>query len=102
MSTSPRDPERLLRRLEWTVLRRLDGALHGNYRTLFRGFGLDLADLRETALRTAFGDAGVDALELSTEDDLVDTLLRFAELRKRRSQLAGGGTPPTPREGSPA
>lgn len=37
----------LLRRLEWTVIRRLDGAIHGNYRTLFRGFGLDLADLRE-------------------------------------------------------
>jgi uncharacterized protein (DUF58 family) len=41
------DPERILRRLEWTVLRRLDGLLHGDYRTLFRGFGLDLADLRE-------------------------------------------------------
>ena len=37
----------ILRRLEWTVLRRLDGLLHGDYRTLFRGFGLDLADLRE-------------------------------------------------------
>jgi uncharacterized protein (DUF58 family) len=37
----------LLRRLEWTVLRRLDGLLHGDYRSLFRGFGLDLADLRE-------------------------------------------------------
>ena len=37
----------MLRRLEWTVLRRLDGLLHGDYRTLFRGFGLDLADLRE-------------------------------------------------------
>ena len=47
MSESPRDPELLLRRLEWTVIRRLDGAVHGNYRTLFRGFGLDLADLRE-------------------------------------------------------
>lgn len=47
MSVLPRDPERLLRRLEWTVIRRLDGALHGNYRTLFRGVGLDLADLRE-------------------------------------------------------
>ena len=47
MSESPRDPERILLRLEWTVIRRLDGALHGNYRTLFRGFGLDLADLRE-------------------------------------------------------
>src|SRR6188508_437778 len=29
------------------VLRRLDGLLQGDYRTLFRGFGLDLADLRE-------------------------------------------------------
>jgi uncharacterized protein (DUF58 family) len=47
MSESSRDPERILCRLEWTVIRRLDGALHGNYRTLFRGFGLDLADLRE-------------------------------------------------------
>jgi uncharacterized protein (DUF58 family) len=47
MSTSIRDPEALLRRLEWTVIRRLDGQLHGDYRTLFRGFGLDLADLRE-------------------------------------------------------
>ncbi len=47
MSASPRNPERMLRRLEWTVLRRLDGLLHGDYRTLFRGFGLDLADLRE-------------------------------------------------------
>ena len=47
MSTSPRNPEALLRRLEWTVIRRLDGMLHGDYRTLFRGSGLDLADLRE-------------------------------------------------------
>jgi len=47
MLESPREPERILRRLEWAVIRRLDGAVHGNYRTLFRGFGLDLADLRE-------------------------------------------------------
>jgi uncharacterized protein (DUF58 family) len=47
MPPSSPDPERVLRRLEWTVIRRLDGALHGNYRTLFRGCGLDLADLRE-------------------------------------------------------
>jgi len=43
----PGAADQLLRRLEWTVLRRLDGAVHGDYRTLFRGFGLDLADLRE-------------------------------------------------------
>jgi len=42
-----RRPDDVLRRLEWTVLRRLDGLLQGDYRTLFRGNGLDLADLRE-------------------------------------------------------
>ena len=47
----PRDPEALLRRLEWTVIRRLDGLLHGDYGTLFRGTGLDLADLREYQLQ---------------------------------------------------
>lgn len=49
MSTSPATPtpEQVLRRLEWTVLRRLDGLLHGDYRSLFRGEGMDLADLRE-------------------------------------------------------
>jgi uncharacterized protein (DUF58 family) len=46
-SRPPANPEAVLRRLEWTVLRRLDGLLQGDYRTLFRGFGLDLADLRE-------------------------------------------------------
>ncbi len=39
--------ERLLRRLEWTVIRRLEGVLQGDYRTLFRGFGMDFADLHE-------------------------------------------------------
>jgi uncharacterized protein (DUF58 family) len=39
--------ETLLQRIEWTVLRRLDGLLQGDYRTLYRGFGVDLADLRE-------------------------------------------------------
>ncbi len=37
----------MLRRLEWQVLRRLDGLLQGDYRSLFRGGGVDLADLRE-------------------------------------------------------
>lgn len=40
-------PERILRRLEWTVIRRLDGLLQGDYRTLFYGHGVDFADLRE-------------------------------------------------------
>jgi uncharacterized protein (DUF58 family) len=52
------------------------------------------AERRERDLRSAFRRAGVDALELSTNDDLVDTILRFADLRKRRSQLAAGGSLP--------
>jgi uncharacterized protein (DUF58 family) len=42
--------DRILRGLEWTVLRRLEGLLHGDYETFFRGFGLDLAELREYQL----------------------------------------------------
>jgi uncharacterized protein (DUF58 family) len=40
-------PERLLQRLDWQVVRKLDGLLQGDYRTLLYGFGVDLADLRE-------------------------------------------------------
>ena len=59
-----------------------------------------LAERREQELRSAFNHAGVDALELSTSDDLVDAILRFADLRKRRSQLAAGGTLPQHLRGS--
>ena len=45
--TSPETAQTLLTRLEWTVLRRIDGSLQGDYRTLVRGNGIDLADLRE-------------------------------------------------------
>ena len=48
VNTQPAEgAEHVLRRLEWTVIRRLDGLLQGDYRTLMRGAGLDLADLRE-------------------------------------------------------
>ena len=47
MSTSAPTPERVLLRLDWQVIRRLDGLLQGDYRTLFYGFGVDFADLRE-------------------------------------------------------
>ena len=40
-------PDRLLHRLDWKVIRRLDGLLQGDYRTLFYGQGIDFADLRE-------------------------------------------------------
>lgn len=40
-------PERILQRLDWQVIRRLDGQLQGDYRSLFYGYGVDFADLRE-------------------------------------------------------
>jgi uncharacterized protein (DUF58 family) len=40
-------PERVLTRLDWQVIRRLDGLSQGDYRSLLYGFGVDFADLRE-------------------------------------------------------
>jgi uncharacterized protein (DUF58 family) len=45
--TSALTPERILQRLDWQVIRRLDGLLQGDYRSLFYGYGVDFADLRE-------------------------------------------------------
>ena len=44
---SAQTPERVLLRLDWDVIRRLDGLLQGDYSSLFYGFGVDFADLRE-------------------------------------------------------
>jgi uncharacterized protein (DUF58 family) len=44
---SANTPDRILHRLDWHVIRRLDGLLQGDYRSLFYGYGLDFADLRE-------------------------------------------------------
>jgi uncharacterized protein (DUF58 family) len=46
-ATAALNAERLLRRLEWRVVRRLDGLLQGDYRSLHRGAGIDFTDLRE-------------------------------------------------------
>ncbi len=46
-TTSAATPERILQRLDWQVIRRLDGLLQGDYRSLFYGYGVDFADLRE-------------------------------------------------------
>src|SRR6202158_5719839 len=40
-------PERVLQRLDWQGIRRLEGLLQGDYRSLFYGYGVDFADLRE-------------------------------------------------------
>jgi uncharacterized protein (DUF58 family) len=47
LSARPQTPERVLQRLDWQVIRRLDGLLQGDYRSLFYGYGIDFADLRE-------------------------------------------------------
>ncbi len=53
-----------------------------------------IAAQREAELREGFVRAGVDALELSTDGDLVDAVVRFTEMRKRRTRLAAGGGMP--------
>jgi uncharacterized protein (DUF58 family) len=53
-----------------------------------------IAAQREAELREGFVKAGVDALELSTDGDLVDAIVRFVDLRKRRVRLAAGGGMP--------
>lgn len=45
--TAPQTPEAILRRLDLKIARRLEGLLQGDHKSLFRGQGLDLADLRE-------------------------------------------------------
>ena len=47
MPAAASTPERILHRLDWQVIRRLDGLLQGDYRSLFYGYGVDFADLRE-------------------------------------------------------
>jgi hypothetical protein len=48
--------------------------------------------LREQQLREHFANAGVDCLELQTDEPIDQALVRFTRLRKRRSQLATGVT----------
>jgi uncharacterized protein (DUF58 family) len=53
-----------------------------------------IAAQREADLRQIFVRAGVDTLELSTDDDLVSSVMRFAEMRKCRSRLTGSRAMP--------
>ncbi len=36
-----------MQRIDWKIIRRLDGLLQGDYRSLFNGYGVDSADLGE-------------------------------------------------------
>jgi uncharacterized protein (DUF58 family) len=53
-----------------------------------------IAAQREADLRAALAHAGVDTLELSTEGDLVDAVVRFADLRRQRTRRGTGGALP--------
>ncbi|QTD47306.1 DUF58 domain-containing protein [Ottowia testudinis] len=68
--------------------------LVGTHDARFRQRFAALAAQRETALREALARAGVDALELSTDDDLAQAIVRFADLRRQRARLAAGGGMP--------
>jgi uncharacterized protein (DUF58 family) len=50
----------------------------------FRRRFRDAAQRREAQVNGAFGRAGVEALSLSTDDDLVRAIVRMAALRRRR------------------
>jgi uncharacterized protein (DUF58 family) len=54
-----------------------------------------IAAQREAELREALARAGVDALELSTDADLVDAIVRFVDMRKRRSACRRAACPRT-------
>jgi hypothetical protein len=60
----------------------------------FRKRFAEAAGRREAELRSAFQQAGVDVLELSTTDDIVEAILRFADLRKQRCRGAAAGNLP--------
>jgi uncharacterized protein (DUF58 family) len=46
----------------------------------------EAAQRREAALNTALRHSSVDVMSLSTEDDLVRAIVRFAAMRKQRRQ----------------
>jgi uncharacterized protein (DUF58 family) len=55
----------------------------------FRSRFMAAASARDEMLQTAFANAGVDAMELSTEDDVADAVLRFADMRRHRFAAHG-------------
>ena len=58
--------------------------------TAFRQRFTAIAAQRDEALHSALAHAGVDALELSTQEDLAEAVIRFAELRRQRTRTGGG------------
>jgi uncharacterized protein (DUF58 family) len=54
----------------------------------------ELAAQNEADIFTSFAKAGVDALELSTVEALINTIVRFAQMRKQRAYGAVGSVQP--------
>jgi uncharacterized protein (DUF58 family) len=52
-----------------------------------------IAAQREALLRETLARAGIDALELATDDDLLDAVQRFVHLRQYRTQARGARLP---------
>jgi uncharacterized protein (DUF58 family) len=55
----------------------------------FRARFQEAAVRRQASLDAIFRQAGVDVLSLSTEGDLVASIVRFSELRRQRKRRSG-------------
>ena len=53
----------------------------------FRERYAGIAEKRETELIESLAHCGADVIELATDDDLLEALLRFADLRRQRARL---------------
>jgi hypothetical protein len=53
----------------------------------FRERYAQIAEQQEAALREALAQSGADTIELATDDDVLDAMLRFADLRRQRARL---------------
>ena len=54
----------------------------------FRRRFADAAEAREAGIRASFRRAGIEAATLSTDEDLVRSIVRMATLRARRRRTA--------------
>jgi uncharacterized protein (DUF58 family) len=83
--TDPR--ERELPEIGWVVMNDAETGEHLYVDTADKRFRARFAEAvrrRDEALAATFRRAGVDTLELSTEEDLVRSIVRFAAMRKLR------------------
>jgi uncharacterized protein (DUF58 family) len=58
----------------------------------FRKRYAELSAVREQGVRESLAEVGVDTLEITTDEDMAQALLRFVRARRTRAQLSGGGS----------